>query len=159
MKNKFRKIDFISVLLIIILFIVLLCYAQLSIFNHEYINCAGFTVFHVITGSMAGTIEINDIVIEKITNEVDVDNIITYRSKTNDEVNFITHRIIDSKEDKWITKGDANNDQDDPVNKEDVVGKVIYIIHTSVWAKVLKDPKVIVASIIALALLGYLLKK
>jgi len=146
MKKILKKIDFFTVSLLIILIIVSFCYAQLKLFNKEYINFCGYTLFQVITGSMEDTIKIKDIVIVKLTQEeLNKNDIITYKSGEN----FITHRIIKIENDEITTKGDANNSEDEPINKEDVVGKVVFIIkNVAVWIDVLKEPQVIIAIII-----------
>ncbi len=138
MKIKGKKIDFISIILIIILIIVCFCYAQLKIFNKDHINFLGFTIFQVITGSMAETIQINDIVIVKLTNDVNVNDIITYRSKDN----FVTHRVIEKEENQIITKGDANNMEDEPITSNDVVGKVVFIIPVAMIISIITTPQV-----------------
>lgn len=147
MKKLFQKIDFVMIILLIFLIVVLYCYAQLKIFNKDYINLCGYTVFRVITGSMADTIKPQDVVILKITKDVQVNDIITYKSDND----FITHRIIDKNKDEIITKGDANTSKDNPITEDLVVGKVIYIINNvSVWIKVFSTPQVIIAIIISI---------
>lgn len=147
MKKLFQKIDFVMIILLIFLIVVLYCYAQLKIFNKDYINLCGYTVFRVITGSMADTIKPQDVVILKITKDVQVNDIITYKSDND----FITHRIIDKNKDEIITKGDANTSKDNPITEDFVVGKVIYIINNvSVWIKVFSTPQVIIAIIISI---------
>ena len=121
-KKWYQKIDFFMIILIIILVIVLYCYAQLKVLKKDYINFCGYTVFRVITGSMSDTIKPQDIVIVKITNDVNVNDIITYKNNND----FITHRVIKKDEKQLITKGDANTSQDIPITQNDVVGKDIY---------------------------------
>lgn len=80
------------------------------------------TIYKVETGSMETGIHAGDYIL--IINKKHYHNrdIITY--KQNDY--YITHRIVKVEKDKFITKGDANNVEDEPVLKKDVVGKVIY---------------------------------
>jgi signal peptidase len=147
MKNILKKVDFFTIILIIILIILTYCYAQLKIFKAGYINFCGYSIFQVVSGSMSDTIEIKDIVIVKITNDIDVNDIITFKY----EDNFITHRVIEENNERIITKGDANNTQDDPITRDMVVGKVVYIFkNVAVWIDVLKTPQVIIAIIITL---------
>lgn len=152
-KKILKKIDFLTIILIVVLVIVLYCYAQLKIFGEKYINFCGYTIFQVITGSMADTIQIKDIVIVKITDDVKINDIITYKSGDN----FVTHRIIKIDNEKIITKGDANNSEDEPITKDVVVGKVIFIIsNVAVWLNVLKTPQVIIAIIITIVIIWLL---
>ena len=156
MGNLFKKIDFITLILLIILIIVLYCYAQLKIFDKEYINLGGYTMFQVITGSMEPTIKVKDIVIEKITQDASFDEIITYRSGDD----FVTHRVVGKTHDGFITKGDANNSDDNPIKKEDVIGKVVLIIpNVAIWTEVLKEPKVIIAIMLAIIMINLMFSK
>lgn len=142
-----KKIDFLTLILIIVLIIVTYCYAQLKIFNKDYINLCGYTIFQVITGSMEDTIKIKDIVIVKLTDDVKENDIITYKAGED----FVTHRIIRIEDEEIITKGDANNTEDNPITKNDIVGKVIFIIaNVAVWINVLKTPQVIIAIIVSI---------
>ena len=131
-----KKLDtFLTIILIIILAILVFCYAQLKIFNKDYINFCGYTIFQVITGSMSNTINPQDIVIVKLTDDVKTHDIITFR--VGDD--FVTHRIIGNEEDKIITRGDANNSQDAPITKDQIVGKVVFIIsNVAIWINVIK---------------------
>lgn len=157
MKKILKKIDFFTLSLLIILIIVSYCYAQIKLFNKEYINFCGYTIFQVITGSMEDTIKIKDIVVVKLTqDELKEKDIITYKSGEN----FITHRIIRIENDEIITRGDANNTEDDPIKKDDVVGKVVFIINNvAVWIDVLKTPQVIGAIIITFVAIWLLFLK
>lgn len=156
MEKKKKKFDFVSIVLIIILIIVTFCYAQLKIFHKEYINFCGYTIFQVITGSMSGTIEIQDIVIVKLTNNVEENDIITYKSGEN----FVTHRVIRKEENQIVTKGDANNLEDAPITNEQIVGKVVFIFsNVAIWIKVLKTPQVMIALIVTIIVIWFLFNK
>lgn len=156
MKEFLKKIDFITIILVIIFIIVSYCYAQLKLFNYDYINFCGYTIFQVITGSMEDTIKINDIVIVKLTDDVKENDIITYKYKED----FVTHRVIEINEKEIITKGDANTSKDDPISKEDIVGKVVFIVaNVAIWFEVLKTPQVIIAVLITIIAIWILFKK
>ena len=58
-------------------------FRQNSIFNNSYANIFGYTFFEVATGSMSNTIEIGDVVIVKITKEVQENEIIVYSEDNN----------------------------------------------------------------------------
>lgn len=152
-----KKLDtFLTIILIIILAILVFCYAQLKIFNKDYINFCGYTIFQVITGSMSNTINPQDIVIVKLTDDVKTHDIITFR--VGDD--FVTHRIIGNEEDKIITRGDANNSQDAPITKDQIVGKVVFIIsNVAIWINVIKEPVVIAAIIISIIVVKLLFFK
>lgn len=153
MKEKLENIDFVAIILIIILVILLFCYSQIKIFGKKYINFCGYTIFQVITGSMADTIQIKDIVIVKLTQDVEVNDIITYKSGED----FVTHRVIKIEDNKITTKGDANNSEDNPITKDEVVGKVVFIIsNVAVWMNVFRTPEVLLAIIFTIIMIKIL---
>ena len=153
MKEKLKNIDFVAIILIIILVILLFCYSQIKIFGKKYINFCGYTIFQVITGSMADTIQIKDIVIVKLTQDVEVNDIITYKSGED----FVTHRVIKIEDNKITTKGDANNSEDNPITKDEVVGKVVFIIsNVAVWMNVFRTPEVLIAIIFTIIMIKIL---
>ena len=156
MKEKLKKIDFISIILVIIFLIVFYCFAQLKILKRDYINFCDHTIFQVITGSMADTIKVKDIIIVKITNEVEKNDIITFKNGEN----FVTHRVVRKDGNELTTKGDANNSLDDPINLSDVVGKVVFIIpNVAIWMSVLKTPEVIGAILLSIVAIWVLFFK
>ena len=58
---------------------------------------------------------------------------------------FITHRIEKINEDSIIAKGDRNNTEDEPIKKDDIIGRVVFIINdVEVWKKVFTDINVII---------------
>ena len=63
-----------------------------------------------------------DYIIVKNTNNYKKGDIVTY--KENDY--YITHRIVEINGNKVITKGDANNTNDEEIDKNDIVGKYIF---------------------------------
>jgi len=114
---------------------------QLNVQNKEYVNIFGYSIFSTETASMSPTIEIGDIVFVKLGEQVQEKDIITYKSGNA----FITHRIIEIQGDSIIAKGDNNNTQDKPIKKQDIIGKVTYIMNNvEVWKKVFSDISVII---------------
>ena len=110
-------IVFISILVIIVITYVF----QTKILHKKYADVLGFTAFKVITGSMADTINIGDIVIVKINDNIKINDIIVY--KDNDY--FVTHRLIQENGNELVTRGDANNSEDVPISRNQVLGKVV----------------------------------
>jgi len=154
-ENK-KHVDFLTIILVAILLILLFFYGQLRILGKEYVNVFGYTFFQVITGSMSGTIEINDIVIVRITDKFKVNDIITYKSGND----YVTHRVIRIQGDTIITKGDANNTEDEPITKDLVLGRVVHIFNNvNTWIKVIKTPQVIIALIVGFIAINLLLQK
>lgn len=92
--------------------------------NHG-ITVFGFSSAVVLTGSMADTIEPNDMIITKSQKSYSVGDIIMYEENSV----TVTHRIIEITENGYLTKGDANNTDDGtPIPQEKIVGKVIVTI-------------------------------
>ncbi len=147
-ENLFNLIIiFLSILVIIFLY----CFVQLNFLKKEYVNIFGYSFFTVETGSMSGTIEIDDIIIVKLGKDVQNNDIITFK----EENNIITHRIIKMDAEKITTKGDANNAEDKPISKDNVIGKVVFIFkNIKIWKKVFTTPKVYISLIITLLLFG-----
>lgn len=121
--NLAKKIlKYIGNTLLVILFILCLYAVFVStILKKPYVNMFGYTFFVVASGSMADTINIHDVVIVKINEDYNVNDIITYYS----EGYFITHRVMSINGNEIVAKGDANNASDELVKKESVIGKVV----------------------------------
>lgn len=142
--------DILLFIIIIAIFFTIYAYYQKDILKRDYISYFGYTFFEVASGSMSDTINIKDLVIIKIGNDsLKVDDIVTYKSNED----FITHRIISINDNSIITKGDANNDSDRPVDRNDVLGKVVFVIPSfGVYRLVLFDIRVIISVLVTLIL-------
>ena len=80
-------------------------------------------IYEVQTGSMENGIHVGDYVLIFRKEKYVIGDVVTY---SKDDY-FITHRIIKSIDgDKVITKGDANNLEDEEINVSSIKGKVIY---------------------------------
>ena len=136
--------------IIILIFSVYIIY-QVKIQNKQYATILGYTALEVITGSMAGTIDIGDLVIVEETQDVNVNDIIVYRK----DEDLITHRIVKKDGETIITKGDANNTEDDPITIQDVVGKVRFTIkNVGIWKDVFSSPVVLACITVTIILFG-----
>lgn len=159
MKYIKKIMDGLIVIALIILILIIYGYVEKYVFKKEYINYFGYTIFEVASGSMAPTINVGDIVLVKLTKDVNQNDIITYKENNY----FITHRVIKKDNDKIIAKGDYNDSVDKDVNLNDVLGKVIKIIPgIGIWKKVFFNTKVmisIVSTIILFAIYFYLLER
>ncbi len=144
-------INFIIIVLVLVAILVIYSFIQLNILNKEYVNIFGYSIFQIETGSMSNTIEIDDIIIIKLgNNDISENDIVTYKNGKD----FITHRVINIEDDSIIAKGDNNNIEDDPVNINDVIGKVVFIFHDiRIWKAVFSDISVIIPICITLVLL------
>lgn len=132
--------NFLFIILLILLSISFYSWAQISIMHKPYSSFMGYSMFEVVTGSMSGTIEINDYIIVKETKDIKLKDIITFKEKDS----LVTHRVMEIKSDSIITKGDANNSEDVELKYEDVIGKVVYVLPKGgVWKKVFTDYNVL----------------
>ena len=104
----------------------LFCYVFvcLDILHKDYVNIFGYTYFVVVSGSMSGEIEVNDIVIVYITKKVQIDDIIAFKS----DKSIVTHRLVQKSNGKYITKGDMNDTYDKAITKKDIIGKIVFIL-------------------------------
>lgn len=143
--------NLVYIVLAIIVIVLIYNLIQITVLGKPYMNLFGYSLFQVKTGSMSGTIEVGDIVIVKLTKEVEKEDIITYEQ----EQMLITHRVIEKQGNNLITKGDANNAEDKPITTDEVIGKVAYTIkNVEIWKKVLKTQEVYISIIITLILFG-----
>ena len=143
----------------VLLFIVVVCiffalysFVQLVVLEKDYVNYFGYTVFEVQSGSMAPTVNVDDMLLVKLTDDIEKDDIITYKK----DDNFITHRVIEANGNKIITKGDSNNSEDKIIEKEDVLGKIVKIFPGfGKWKKILLSPAVLIAIFSTLTIFSF----
>ena len=159
MKYIKRIMDVLIVITLVILILVVYGYVEKYIFKKDYINYFGYTIFEVASGSMAPSINVGDIVIVKLTKDINNNDIITYKENNY----FITHRVIKIEDGKIVAKGDYNDSIDKDVNLSDVLGKVIKVIPgIGIWKNVFMNPKVMISlsvTFILFALYFYLLER
>lgn len=146
-KNILKSIGYVFLGLIVTLCIY--TFITTDVMKKEYTNVFGYTYFVVATGSMSGTIEVNDIVLVKIDDDYEVNDIITYQDE---QGAFVTHRVKKKIGSKIITQGDVNNTEDLPISAENVVGTVKMIISPSF---ILKLIAVLLIIFILLAFLNF----
>ena len=160
-KNKLvgKIIDYTLNILIVLfaIFLLISMYTavQVKILKNEYANFFGYSLFEVQTGSMHGTIEAGDWIVVKSTKDVKVKDIITYKHGKD----FITHRVVEIYKGSYVTKGDANSSKDEPIDRDQVVGKVVKTLHGfGILRKTIFNPIVIVSLIICLYLFNLTFK-
>lgn len=140
----------------IILLISLYNNLQVKLFGKDYSDFFGYSVFEVQTGSMAPKINPGDWIIVKSSQNIELDDIITY----NQDGEYITHRVIGAYNSTYITKGDANNSKDDPIDKKQIVGKVVKILpNFGIFKKTIFNPIVLAAIIITILICSFVFKK
>ncbi|NLA32344.1 MAG: signal peptidase I [Mollicutes bacterium] len=153
LNSLLKTIEYIlKAIIVIVTIIVIFNFIQIRIMKKDYPNFFGYTVFKVISDSMAPTIRKNDVIVVKINDQtIKKQDIITYKVGKD----FITHRVIDIQDASYITKGDYNNIGDKPIFKETVIGKVIKILpNFGVWKDVIMTPKILIVFFITMLLLS-----
>ena len=139
----------------IILLITIYNSIQTKVLKKSYADFFGYSVFEVQTGSMEDTINPGDWIIVKKQKKFNLNDIVTYK-QNND---FITHRIIESYNGTFVTKGDANNTKDDPIDETQIVGKVVKILaNFGILKKTIFNPIVILVVIANIFIITRLLK-
>lgn len=140
--------------LIIVLVAICLIFAsynfiQINVLNKNYTNIFGYSYFEIISGSMEDEISINDYVFVKLTNDVKKEDVISFIDK--DVV--VTHRVVEINGDELITKGDANNANDEPIKKNQIIGKVIFVgKRFGLFVKVITEPIVFISFFVTILL-------
>ena len=101
--------------LVFVLLINILSMLNVSVFK--------IRLYKVGSGSMEPILKVNDIILVKENDEYQPNDIVTF---IDEQKMVVTHRIIIINDEEIITKGDANNDEDKPIKKEMIIGKMIF---------------------------------
>lgn len=117
----------------------------------------------VLTGSMEPTYRPGDVIVVKgvtdAATEVNPGDAVAFQPVSNDPT-LITHRVVtksfSSQGTSFVTRGDANGADDEPIVGEQIKGVVVYHVpwigHVSLWLGAHRGTAVMV---VAVALLGY----
>lgn len=124
-----KKVFKIARSIIVFIITVVIIYGILGNISSQYdtiFNVARFSNYVVLTGSMEPGISPGDyITIRKVNKDkLEVNDIVTYK------VNGVqvTHQIVKVDGDKVTTQGTANNVADNPISKDDILGKYVFKI-------------------------------
>ena len=141
-------------IMVIVILIILYSIMQTKILKKDYTNIFGFTALQISTGSMRDTLLEKDIIIVKVLNQEQIEelkkeDIIVYKQDNA----LIVHRIINIEGSTVVTKGDANNTEDEPIQKNIIIGKMVKVISKiGIWEKVFTTPRVYVSIIATITL-------
>ena len=97
----------------------------------------GYGMSVVLSGSMEDRLSVDDLVIIKATDDYEVNDIVLFQEGNS----LVIHRIIAIDGDTVTTKGDANNVADEPINKSQIKGVLVYdIAELGAVVNILKQP-------------------
>lgn len=82
----------------------------------------GYKIYKISSKSMEPNLKYNDFILIKEKADFKENDIITFKV----ENKYITHRVVEIKDERIITKGDAVDFNNDPISKDMVAGKMIY---------------------------------
>lgn len=112
----------------------------------------GYGASFVLSGSMEPNITVDDLVFIKKAEEISVGDVILYNTgKSN-----VLHRIIRINGNTIVTKGDANNTEDLPIKRENIIG--VYVGKITGGGKVVKfitNPPFIMALVFLLIIIVF----
>ena len=115
--------------------------------------CGTAEIYKVETGSMEDGIHAGDYILIHKKDNYKIGDVVTYTI----DGYHVTHRIIKKNDNKVITKGDANNIEDEEITVDKIVGKVIY---DGGILNILIDYKFAIAGgLLAIYLVSYILSK
>lgn len=141
--------DILFAIIAILAFFAVVVFFQVKIQKKDYPNIFGYTFFEVVSGSMSPSIETYDLIIVKLNENYKINDVITFMDKGD----FITHRIIEINDNNILTKGDANNTNDKYIDKNTIIGKVIYVLpKVGIYKRILGNSGVIIWLFIGLVL-------
>ena len=107
----------------------------------------------VLSGSMEPELSAGDLLIVAERKDYNVGDVVVYQ----DGRMAVTHRIISISEDEVITRGDANNIEDDPIAPTQIKGEVVLAIPFLGYAvNIIKTP---LGTLCILALAVFLLER
>lgn len=155
-KILMRAINVVSILVIAAALVVLLTAVMTK--SGDVPSLMGYSVFRIMTGSMAPAIPTNSVIVTRAVAPADIEvgDIISYFSKDptlNGAVN--THRVVDIYEESgtvfYQTRGDANNADDlYPPTADQIIGKVIFTSHIlGVFLRLISNPLIFFPLILA----------
>ena len=110
----------------------------------------GYGAAMVLSGSMEPEFSKGDLIIVKETEDFGLNDIVVFESDNS----LVVHRIVGMGENEIVTKGDANNVEDKPITREDVLGKVLFWIpYLGIFVGFMKTPVGIIIVVAAAILL------
>ncbi len=109
----------------------------------------GYGVSVVLSGSMEPALQVDDLVVVRRSQDVEAEDIIVFQSGKS----LVIHRVVKVDGQTLITKGDANNAEDEPISLSDVKGELVLRIPGAGKAIGFLQKPVVAGALLCLALL------
>ena len=110
----------------------------------------GYGASVVLSGSMEPAIMTNELILVKAEDSYEVGDVVVYQNGNM----LVAHRIVAMDEETVVTRGDANNTDDQPIALEQIKGRVFaHIPHVGTVVRMIKTPVATIALIIGAVLL------
>ena len=109
----------------------------------------GYGAAVVLSGSMEPAIMVDELILVKADDSYDVGEVVVFQTGKI----LVVHRLVAVDGETVVTRGDANNTNDQPIGIDQVKGKVIaHIPHVGKMVRLLKTPAATLLLIIAAVL-------
>lgn len=116
----------------------------------------GYGVAVVLSGSMEPELSVDDIVIIKKTDDIQINDIVVFESGNS----LIIHRVISVDDETIQTQGDANNAPDERISISSVKGELAFVISgAGVITHIARSPMILICFVILVLLLLELVYK
>jgi len=121
--NTINSLLNVIIVLIIILLIIVIISSLISRKNNgsNTVHFFNYSIYRVSSSSMIPELKVGDLILIRKQGSYNIGDIITFRTKEG----LFTHRIVDLRDGKIITRGDANNTNDKELDINMIEGKVI----------------------------------
>lgn len=99
--------------------------AVFAVFSRK-IDSFNYRFFLVQSGSMEPAIMTGDVIFVKYQSRYQINDVITFYEE---DKRIVTHRIVSTRNGKFVTKGDANRTEDNSVvDVQNVIGKTVLVV-------------------------------
>lgn len=99
---------------------------QQTLLNREVPQVLGYSQYIVTTGSMEPNLSPGDLILVKAEDQYELGDVVTFHDSHG---SVVTHRIMGTVGDQFITQGDANNTEDgDLLSAEQIIGKLQQVL-------------------------------
>lgn len=130
-----------------------LVFYQKFVQKSDLMSIGDFYIFQIASSSMETDLHIGDYILVKKTSDLKIGDVITFKENGI----YITHRIYNFDNNEIITKGDANESSDGIIEKENILGKVLFKLH--IFTFISKYRFIFISLIVSLYIFDLFIKK